>query len=132
MTDPKPFEVGNIVEFEHKELNGTEIVSKQYVRGEIVAIVDIFIGHQQAIIHAVVKAGNGNLYVKPTNGITHYRQTRAEILFDAYCVMFRDFQGNLPKWGDITPGDKRLLESLADTTKRRLDSISGDPNEPNH
>lgn len=126
MTDTQAFKVGDIVEFHQEGSSVAGATNRQFVRGEIVALVDIPIGGQPPATHAIVKANSGALYVKSTNEIERYRKTRAEVLFNAYCVMFRDFGGKLPRWGDIEPRDMRLLEGLAGNVMRELNSISGE------
>lgn len=126
MTDAQAFKVGDVVEFHHAGLSTAGDISRQFVRGEVVALADISIGGQLSATHAIVMANNGTLYVKPTNEIERYRKTRAEVLFNAYCAMFNDSGGMLPRWGDIKPRDMRLLEGLAGTVMRELNSISGE------
>lgn len=126
MVDAQAFKVGDTVEFHQEGPSVAGATNRQFVRGEVVALVDIPVGGQPPATHAIVKANSGALYVKPTNEIERYRRTRAEVLFNAYCGMFHDLGGQLPRWGDLGPGDMRLLEALAGNVMRELNSISGE------
>lgn len=112
MTDAQVFKVGDIVEFRNEELRDGE-VAYSFVRGEIVALVDISTGGHPPLACAIVKTATGGMYVRPVSQIEQYRETRAEALFNAHRALTYEFGASLPNWGDITPRQRALLKEIA-------------------
>jgi len=126
MIDAPVFKVGDTVEFHHEELREGGVY-KRFVRGEIVALVDISTGEQSPLACTIVKTATGGMYVRPVSQIKRYQKTRAEALFDAYCALTYEFGASLPNWGDITPRQMGLLKEIASRLTVEFRAILGDP-----
>lgn len=123
MTDAQVFKVGDIVEFHHEELRAREVAYKCFVRGEIVALVDISTGEQPPLACAIVKSATGGMYVRPVSQIKRYQKTRAEALFNAHRALVYEFGVSLPNWGDITPRQRALLKEIASRLTLEFNAI---------